>query len=44
MDAVLIRLQEKYGVDRKVEVDSISEPVIWAKDPQDAKYLVKAFF
>lgn len=43
MDAVLTRLQEKYGVDRKVEVDSISEPVIWAKDPQDAKYLVKAF-
>ncbi|HXH76346.1 MAG TPA: NADH-quinone oxidoreductase subunit C [Bacteriovoracaceae bacterium] len=42
-DAVLTRLNEKYLTDRKVETDKLNEPVIWAKNPQDAKLLVKSF-
>lgn len=37
------RLVEKYGKDRKVEFDKLNEPVIWAKDPADAKMLFRAF-
>jgi NADH:ubiquinone oxidoreductase subunit C len=37
------RLTEKYGTDRKVELDSLNEPIIWAKDPSDVKVLVKSF-
>lgn len=37
------RLVEKYGTDRKVEFDKLNEPVIWAKSPDDAKFLFKSF-
>lgn len=37
------RLTEKYGQDRKVELDKLNEPMIWAKSPEDAKQLVKSF-
>lgn len=37
------RLTEKYGTDRKVELDNMNEPVIWAKSPEDAKMLFRAF-
>lgn len=37
------RLIEKYGTDRKVEFDALNEPVIWAKDPADAKMLFRSF-
>lgn len=37
------RLKEKYGTDRKVEFDKLNEPVIWAKSPEDAKMLFRAF-
>lgn len=39
--AVFTRLTDKYGADRKLEMDKISEPVLWAKNPDDAKMLVK---
>lgn len=42
-EAVFVRLTEKYGTDRKVEADSLGEPVIWAKTPEDAKLLVRSF-
>ena len=38
---VFNRLTEKYATDRKLEADKISEPVLWAKNPDDAKMLVK---
>lgn len=37
------RLIEKYSTDRKVEFDTMNEPVIWAKSPEDAKMLFRAF-
>lgn len=37
------RLLEKYGQDRKVEFDSVNEPIIWAKSPEDAKMLFRSF-
>lgn len=41
---VFARLTEKYSnADRKLEVDKINEPVIWAKNADDAKLLVKSF-
>ena len=40
-ELVFNRLTEKYGTDRKLETDKISEPVLWAKNPDDAKMLVK---
>jgi NADH-quinone oxidoreductase subunit C len=40
---VLARLTEKYATDRKLELDKLSEPVLWAKNPEDAKLLVKMF-
>lgn len=39
--SVFNRLTEKYGTDRKLEMDKLSEPVLWAKNPDDAKMLVK---
>lgn len=38
---VFNRLTEKYSTDRKLETDKLSEPVLWAKNPEDAKILVK---
>lgn len=40
-ELVFNRLTEKYATDRKLETDKISEPVLWAKSPDDAKMLVK---
>ena len=40
---VLTQLNEKYATGRKVEADSIGDAVIWAKNPEDAKKLVRAF-
>ena len=37
------RLMEKYSKDRRLEADKNNEPVLWAKDPKDAKILVKSF-
>lgn len=37
------RLTEKYSEGRKLEQDELNEPVIWARDPADAKLLVKSF-
>jgi NADH/F420H2 dehydrogenase subunit C len=37
------RLTDKYSTDRKLEVDKLNEPVLWAKNPEDAKMLVKTF-
>lgn len=37
------RLSEKYSTDRKIETDKLDECIIWAKDPGDAKLLVKSF-
>jgi NADH-quinone oxidoreductase subunit C len=42
-DKVLVRLQEKYGKDRKIELDKLNEPILWAKDPADAKLVLKMF-
>lgn len=40
---VLDRLNEKYATDRKIEADSVGDAIIWARDPDDAKKLVRAF-
>lgn len=40
---VTARLTEKYAPERKLELDSLNEPVLWAKNPDDAKLLVKSF-
>lgn len=40
-ELVFNRLTEKYAAGRKLETDKISEPVLWAKSPDDAKMLVK---
>ncbi len=42
-EALTARLNEKYLTDRKVDLDKLNEPVIWAKNPTDAKMLVKSF-
>jgi NADH-quinone oxidoreductase subunit C len=34
------KLKEFYALDRKLEMDKSSEPIIWAKNPQDAYELV----
>lgn len=41
--ATSARLTEKYSTERKFEFDKLSEPVLWAKNPEDAKMLVKSF-
>ena len=41
--AVLDRLNAKYAQDRKVETDKLDEPIIWAKNPEDVKFLLKSF-
>lgn len=38
---LLARLTDKYATDRKLETDKLSEPVLWAKNPDDATMLVK---
>jgi NADH-quinone oxidoreductase subunit C len=40
---VLTRLTEKYSNERKLELDKLSEPVLWAKSADDAKMLIKQF-
>lgn len=37
------RLQDKYMAERKLEFDKLGEPVLWAKNPEDAKRLVSSF-
>ncbi len=39
---LLTHLTEKYSTGRKVEGDSIGDAIVWAKDPEDAKKLVRA--
>jgi NADH-quinone oxidoreductase subunit C len=41
--AVMARMTEKYANERKLEADSLGEPIIWAKNPDDAKLLVRSF-
>ncbi len=40
---IFARLTEKYSTERKLEVDKLNEPVLWARNPDDVKILVKAF-
>jgi NADH-quinone oxidoreductase subunit C len=40
---VIERLQEKYSKERKLEFDKLAEPILWAKNVDDAKMLVKQF-
>ena len=40
---VYARLTEKYAEGRKLEFDKLNEAILWAKDPADAKLLVKSF-
>ncbi len=42
-EAVTKRLNDKYLTGRKLEDDALGEPVLWAKDAADAKFLVRAF-
>lgn len=42
-ELVLARLNQKYATDRKVETDSVGEPIIWAKNPEDVKTLIRSF-
>jgi NADH-quinone oxidoreductase subunit C len=37
------RVQETYGEGRKIEMDKLNEPIIWAKSSQDAKMLFRSF-
>lgn len=37
------RLNDKYVAGRHLEHDEMNELILWAKDPQDAKLLVKSF-
>jgi NADH-quinone oxidoreductase subunit C len=42
--SVTKRLTEKYALaGRTIECDALGEPILWARDPQDAKLLVKTF-
>lgn len=36
------RLTEKYAEGRKLETDALNEPMLWAKNAEDAKLLVKS--
>jgi NADH-quinone oxidoreductase subunit C len=40
---VIERLQEKYSKERKLEFDKLAEPILWARNVDDAKMLVKQF-
>lgn len=40
---VITRLTEKYSNERKLDFDKLGEPILWAKNAQDAKMLVKQF-
>lgn len=40
---VASRLTEKYSNDRKLEFDKLNEPVLWGKNPDDVKMLIKQF-
>lgn len=40
---VLTRLNEKYQTERKIETDAMNEAIVWARNPADAKILVKSF-
>ena len=40
-EKVFVRLTEKYAKERVLETDKNTEPVLWAKNPDDAKMLVK---
>ena len=40
-EQVFARLTEKYSKERVLETDKNTEPVLWAKNPDDAKMLVK---
>ena len=40
---VTSRLKEKYANGRKLESDKLNEPILWAKNPDDLKLLVKQF-
>ena len=40
---VTTRLTEKYSNERTLEFDKLNEPVLWAKNVDDAKMLVKSF-
>lgn len=40
---VLVHLTEKYAANRKVEADKVGDAIIWARGPEDAKKLVRAF-
>jgi NADH-quinone oxidoreductase subunit C len=37
------RLNEKYSKERKLEFDKLGEPILWAKNADDAKMLIKQF-
>ena len=41
--AALARVKEKYATDRKLETDKLGEPILWAKDAEDAFALARAF-
>lgn len=38
-----VRLQEKYGKDRKIDFDKLEEPIVWAKSMDDVILLLKSF-
>lgn len=40
---VIERLQDKYSKERKLEFDKLAEPILWAKNVDDAKMLIKQF-
>jgi NADH-quinone oxidoreductase subunit C len=40
---VMARLTEKYLPERKIETDKLGEVIIWAKNADDAKLLVRSF-
>ena len=41
--ALEARINEKYLTERRLDKDSMNEPVLWAKNPDDAHMLVKSF-
>ena len=41
--AALARVKEKYATDRKLETDKLGEPILWAKDAEDAFSLARSF-
>lgn len=36
-------LNDRYATGRKIEADALGEAIVWAKNPEDAKKLVRAF-